>query len=213
MDRSRLPGFRRRRGSRRIGQARQYGRLRLAATRQARSASRPLLPSRRSPRRSRAATEVETPSHMATADRCSPSTPAGDDSRCGGVLVARCVRVPRSVMSTMPSRCASSRSGSARRLTACGAVVVDVRARCRSRRRGLALRSLGCSRGWRLGATARQDGAAALAEPVCGHDGRTASHARHLLAAHSLVLGRIAFAFSTNSMRSHTSVVSCASAR
>ena len=61
--------------------------------------------------------------------------------------------------------------------------------------------------------TAHKHGAAALAEQVCGHDDRAALHARHLLAVHSLVLGRIAFAFSTKVIRSHTSVASCASAR
>ena len=58
-----------------------------------------------------------------------------------------------------------------------------------------------------------QHSATALTEPVVRHDRLSALQARHLPCAHSLVLGRTAFAFSTKSIRPQTSVVSCASAR
>ncbi len=97
-------------------------------------------------------------------------------------------------------------------LTAHGAVLVDERT----------VATIGTSRTTFLGSCGAGDGdaanrghyvAAAFTEPVLWHGHRAASHTRHLPTAHSLVLGRTAFAFSTKSIRAHTSVVSCASAR
>src|SRR4029077_18254591 len=65
----------------------------------------------------------------------------------------------------------------------------------------------------RYGDTAhfRQRGAAALAEPVGARSVSSALRARGILIGHTRVLGRIVFAFSTNAIRSHMSVASCAS--
>ena len=67
----------------------------------------------------------------------------------------------------------------------------------------------------RYGDTAdfRQNGATAPAEPVGARNVGSALRAKGILTGHTRVLGRIVFAFSTNAMRSHMSVVSCASSR
>ena len=132
-------------------------------------------------------------------------------SRCGGVLVAGVFETAVGDQHDA-AEIGLVAIGLGAPVAAHGAVLVDVSARCRSRRTD---RSVGASAapGMATRRTSRQHGAAALTEPVCGHDGRAALQARHLPAVHSLVLGRIAFAFSTKSMRSHMSVVSCASAR
>ncbi len=153
-----------------------------------------------------AAEELDTPSHTATAI-ASPE-PQADDSRCGGVLVARVFESAIGDEHDGVEMCLVAIRFRAP-LTAYGAVLVDVACRHRNRhRRPTSPPSRGGrSRGERRTARRRSS-----------H--RTGRRPRPPLRiaytpppVHSLVLGRTAFAFSTRSIRAHTSVVSCASAR
>ena len=134
---------------------------------------------------------------------------AGDDPCCGRVLVAGVFETAvgdraRSVEIHLVA------SGLGAPIAAFGAVVVDV---CLVAAVGYTELPVHLRPGNGDSADSGQYAAAALTEPLCGHDGHTAVHTLHPLTAHNLVLGRIAFAFSTKVMRSHTSVASCASAR
>ena len=83
--------------------------------RRARPASRRHPPSMPRPRRPAASPEVDTPSHTATATEYGRPVSPSTTMPAAAASSLRACSIPRSVISTIPPRSASSRSGSARR--------------------------------------------------------------------------------------------------